>query len=194
MSWYGPDQTMWPKNKPNQTLSEQSTCILLKVPVTLGSRLIFRLLRAQQPNIPQRETCRSVKAWKLRCFLRLFCMQIFRGLQKLWFIFSSIFLFHISEEIPQMWKAREICRVTEDATRFLFPHNDNYLLAPSEALIAIPTYYWYSSTNHFFRSQRSSTLDFHFLSHYLYIKAIMLYKGYDWTYLIFVADARTMSV
>ena len=30
---------------------------------------------------------------------------------------------------------------------------------------------------HFFRSHRSSTLDFHFLSHYSYIKAIMLYKG-----------------
>ena len=29
---------------------------------------------------------------------------------------------------------------------------------------------------HFFRSQRSPTLDFHFLSHYSYIKAIMLYK------------------
>merc|ERR1711952_384118 len=30
---------------------------------------------------------------------------------------------------------------------------------------------------HFFRSHRSSTLDFHFLSHYCYIKAIMLYNG-----------------
>ena len=28
---------------------------------------------------------------------------------------------------------------------------------------------------HFFRSHQSSTLDFHFLSHYSYIKAIMLY-------------------
>merc|ERR1711873_69938 len=27
----------------------------------------------------------------------------------------------------------------------------------------------------------SSTLDFHFLSHYSYIKAIMLYKGNHWT-------------
>ena len=34
---------------------------------------------------------------------------------------------------------------------------------------------------HFFRSNRSSTLDFHFLSHYSYIKAIMLYKGNHWT-------------
>merc|ERR1711978_791955 len=34
---------------------------------------------------------------------------------------------------------------------------------------------------HFFRSHRSSTLDFHFLSHYSYIKAIMLYKGNHWT-------------
>merc|ERR1711873_202650 len=35
-------------------------------------------------------------------------------------------------------------------------------------------------TTHFFRSHRSSTLDFHFLSHYSYIKAIMLYKGKTW--------------
>merc|ERR1712218_599530 len=34
---------------------------------------------------------------------------------------------------------------------------------------------------HFFRSHRSSPLDFHFLSHYSYIKAIMLYKGNHWT-------------
>merc|ERR1712016_249313 len=33
---------------------------------------------------------------------------------------------------------------------------------------------------HFFRSHRSSTLDFQFLSHYSYIKAIMLYKGKFW--------------
>ena len=37
---------------------------------------------------------------------------------------------------------------------------------------------------HFFRSHRSSTLDFHFLSHYSYIKAIMLYKGNHWTHLL----------
>merc|ERR1711952_249527 len=30
---------------------------------------------------------------------------------------------------------------------------------------------------HFFRPHGSSTLDFHFLSHYSYIKAMMLYKG-----------------
>ena len=34
---------------------------------------------------------------------------------------------------------------------------------------------------HFSRSHPSSTLDFHFLSHYSYIKAIMLYKGNHWT-------------
>merc|ERR1711952_529308 len=34
---------------------------------------------------------------------------------------------------------------------------------------------------HFFRSHRSSTLDFHFLSHYSYIKAIMLHKSNHWT-------------
>ena len=33
---------------------------------------------------------------------------------------------------------------------------------------------------HFFRSHLSSTPDFHFLSHYSYIKAIMLYKGKTW--------------
>ena len=57
--------------------------------------------------------------------------------------------------------------------------HDNDLLAPSGALIAIPTYYW-SPPPHFFRSHRSSTLDFHFLSHYSYIKAMMLYKGKTW--------------
>merc|ERR1711873_158317 len=33
---------------------------------------------------------------------------------------------------------------------------------------------------HFFRSHRPSTLDFHFLSHYSYIKSMMLYKGKTW--------------
>merc|ERR1711949_109557 len=33
---------------------------------------------------------------------------------------------------------------------------------------------------HFFRSHRSSTLDFHFLSNYSYIKAMMIYKGKTW--------------
>ena len=51
------------------------------------------------------------------------------------------------------------------------------VLAPSGALIAIPTYYWPTTTNHFFRSHQSSTLDFHFLSHDSYIKAIILHKG-----------------
>ena len=55
------------------------------------------------------------------------------------------------------------------------------LLAPSGALIAIPTYYWSPPPPpHFFRSHRSSTLDFHFLSHYSYIKAMMQYKGKTW--------------
>merc|ERR1711873_346952 len=39
---------------------------------------------------------------------------------------------------------------------------------------------WHTHPPHFFRSHRSSTLDFHFLSHYSYIKAIMLYKGKTW--------------
>merc|ERR1712004_250437 len=51
-------------------------------------------------------------------------------------------------------------------------------LAPSGALIAIPTYYW--SAPHFFRSHRSSIVDFHFLSHYSYIKPIMIYKDKTW--------------
>merc|ERR1712163_32477 len=38
---------------------------------------------------------------------------------------------------------------------------------------------WQTLAN-FFRSHRSSTLDFHFLSHYSYIKAMMLYKGKTW--------------
>ena len=42
---------------------------------------------------------------------------------------------------------------------------------------------------HFFRSHRSSTLDFHFLSHYSYIKAIMLYKGNHWTRCAGLMDA-----
>ena len=36
-------------------------------------------------------------------------------------------------------------------------------------------------TTHFFRSHLFSTQDFHFLSHYSYKKAIMLYKGNHWT-------------
>merc|ERR1712004_530776 len=42
---------------------------------------------------------------------------------------------------------------------------------------------------HFFRSHRSSTLDFHFLSQYSYIKAIMLYKGNHWTRCAVFMDA-----
>jgi len=50
-------------------------------------------------------------------------------------------------------------------------------LAPSGALIAIPTYYSSNPPpNHFFRSQQSSILDFHFLSHYSNI------KGNHWTH------------
>ena len=65
-----------------------------------------------------------------------------------------------------------------------------YLLAPSGALVSSVR----SSSSHpdlllihhhhpptFSVIHRSSTLDFHFLSHYSYIKAIMLYKGNHWT-------------
>ena len=37
-----------------------------------------------------------------------------------------------------------------------------------------------TSSTHFFRSHRSSTLDFHFLSHYSYMEATILYKGKTW--------------
>ena len=52
------------------------------------------------------------------------------------------------------------------------------LLAPPGALVAIPTYYWPTTSTHFFRSHRSSILDFYFLSHYSYI------KGIHWTHLL----------
>ena len=43
-------------------------------------------------------------------------------------------------------------------------------VTPSGALIPIPTYYWSNHPPpHFFRPHRSSTLDFHFLSHCSYI-------------------------
>ena len=56
----------------------------------------------------------------------------------------------------------------------------SFLLAPSGALIAIPTYYWptSSSSTHFFISHQSSTLDFHFLSQDSHI------KGNHWTQLL----------
>ena len=63
----------------------------------------------------------------------------------------------------------------------------SYLLAPSGALIAILTYYWSTHPTpppHFFRSHRSSTLDFYFLSHYSYVKATKLDKGNHWTQLL----------
>ena len=55
------------------------------------------------------------------------------------------------------------------------------LIAPSGALIAIPTYYWSttsSSTPTFSDTHRSSIMDFHFLSHASYI------KGNHWTHLL----------
>ena len=86
-------QTMWAKNNPNQTLSQQTTCILLKVPVTLGSRLIFCLPGAQQLNIHQRETCRSVKAWKLRCFCGFFSCRFFESYKNCGSYFHPFFVF-----------------------------------------------------------------------------------------------------
>merc|ERR1712012_27981 len=47
---------------------------------------------------------------------------------------------------------------------------------------------------HFFRSHRSSTLDFHFLSHYSDIKAIMLYKGNHWTRCVGFMDASQVRL
>ena len=52
------------------------------------------------------------------------------------------------------------------------------LLAPSGALIAILTYYWSTTHPTFSDTHPSSLLDFHFLSHYSYI------KGNHWTHLL----------
>ena len=41
-----------------------------------------------------------------------------------------------------------------------------------------------AAPSQFFRSHRSSTLDFHSLSHYSYIKALKLYKGDHWTHML----------
>ena len=63
------------------------------------------------------------------------------------------------------------------SSRKRFTHHCHLLLAPSGALIAIRPI---SDHHHptFSDTHRSSTLDFHFLSHYSYIK---LYKGNHWT-------------
>ena len=47
---------------------------------------------------------------------------------------------------------------------------------------------------HFFRSPRSSTLDFHFLRNYSYIKALMLYKGNHWTQCAGFMDASWVQL
>ena len=47
---------------------------------------------------------------------------------------------------------------------------------------------------HFFRSHQSLTLDFHFLSHYSYVKAIMLYKGNHWTRCAGLKDASLVRL
>ena len=44
-----------------------------------------------------------------------------------------------------------------------------------------------------FRSHRSSTLDFHFLSYYSYIKVIKLYKGNQWTHLLAICIVYLMG-
>ena len=51
----------------------------------------------------------------------------------------------------------------------ILPLFSSSLLAPSGVLIAIPAYYWSPPPAPTFRIHRSSTLDFHFLSHYIYI-------------------------
>ena len=75
-----------------------------------------------------------------------------------WVVFDTLLLF-----LP----GRAIQTLHSFALCTAFPESSmirGFLLAPSGALIAIPIYYWPST--HFFRSHRSSTLDFHFLSHY----------------------------
>ena len=47
---------------------------------------------------------------------------------------------------------------------------------------------------HFFGSHRSSTLDFHFLSHYSYIKATKLYKCNHWTRCAGFMDASWLQL
>ena len=95
-------------------------------------------------------------------------------------------LMHLAECIIQ-WP-HYFCLILLHASPFSSAIKRFILLAPSGALIAIPTYYWPSTTTHFFRSHRSSTLDFHFLSYYNYIKAIKLYKGNQWTHLLAICN------
>ena len=97
------------------------------------------------------------------------------------FIFQDLIILVAGRQSGGDWK------LLNEATLIKFDYDIHKrtfapLLAPSGALIAIPTYYWSTTHPHFFRSHRSSTLDFHFLSHYSYIKAIMLYKGNHWTW------------
>ena len=63
----------------------------------------------------------------------------------------------------------------EDKEEFLYQDHQRPALIVSHPDLLVTHH-----PTHFFRSHRSSTLDFHFLSHYSYIKAIMLYKGETW--------------
>ena len=72
-----------------------------------------------------------------------------------------------------------ICSLSSSVRSF-YSHPDLLLIHPP------PT--------NFFRSHRSSTLDFHFLSHYSYIKAIMLYKGNHWTQCAGFRDASWVQL
>ena len=73
-------------------------------------------------------------------------------------------LFHKNNELFSNRGLLKACFMIFGSVRSSYSHPDLLLI-----------------TTHFFRSHRSSTLDFHFLSHYSYIKAIMLYKGNHWT-------------
>ena len=59
-------------------------------------------------------------------------------------------------------------------------HVLKYLISSVRSSYSHPDLLVIQHPTHFFRSHRSSTLDFDFLSHYRYIKAIMLYEGKTW--------------
>ena len=123
--------------------------------------------------------CRHIRFSFITVWLE-YCWQVWRSAQNPWLIVPKLVL------VTRIWRYREKQSSLTCSTSIIYfflsltlrrirsPRSDlfywmnlfAFLLAPSGALIAIPTYYW--STHHpphFFRSHRSSTLDFHFLSH-----------------------------
>ena len=90
-------------------------------------------------------------------------------LQALFFADSKWAVFPGSQMEVQLWSSSFVIFLTKTRQK-RHCHTIPHFLAPSGALIAIPTYQWPSSSTHFFRSRWSSKLDFHFLSHDSYIK------------------------